>query len=287
MDETKRDDAPKSPATSGASKSPVTPGSHGSGSDTVSAARISAGTSVGNAGQPATPQEQRGSPGQGSLGTPGQGSAGSSGSSGQGSFGSSGQGSPGSSGQGSGGWNQTQGGRSGDFGGSGRSTQGAGETLARSAQSASDTARQTASDMSERAGDALEDASDWARDQYEQGSRQFDRMRNQSMQQFRQARGGIERFVNENPLMVGIVGLAAGLVIGALLPRTRQEDRAFGQWADQVRDQGWRYAREATQRGREYMEEALGGDSEDERGEWRPEGQGGGIRSSGPRYQNH
>jgi ElaB/YqjD/DUF883 family membrane-anchored ribosome-binding protein len=143
--------------------------------------------------------------------------------------------------------------------------------------------------LSERAGEAFEDASDWAREQYEQGARQFDRVRDQSLQQFRQARGGIERFVNENPLMVGIVGLAAGLVIGALLPRTRQEDRAFGQWADQVRDQGWRYAREATQRGREYMEEALGGNSEDERGEWRPdESEGrGGIRSSGPRYQNH
>jgi ElaB/YqjD/DUF883 family membrane-anchored ribosome-binding protein len=162
-----------------------------------------------------------------------------------------------------------------------------GEGVSQSVQAASDTARQTASDLSERAGDAVEQASDWARDQYEYGSRQFDRVRDQSMQQFRQARGGIERFVNENPLMVGLVGLAAGLVVGALLPRTRQEDRAFGQWADQVRDQGWRYAREATQRGREYIDDALGGDSEDERGEWRPGDDRGGIRSSGPRYQNH
>src|SRR3712207_8903503 len=59
--------------------------------------------------------------------------------------------------------------------------------------------------------------------------------------------------------MVGVMGLAAGLVIGALLPRTRQEDRAFGRWADEVREQGMRYARDATQRGREYVEEALGG----------------------------
>jgi ElaB/YqjD/DUF883 family membrane-anchored ribosome-binding protein len=264
----------------------MTPGgAHGSGSDTLSAANISAGTSVGNAGQPATPQDQRGTSGQGSAGSFRQGSTGSSGSLGSAGQMSSGQGTAGSTG--SGGWNQTQGGRSGDVGGSGRSAQGVGETLARSAQSASDTARQTASDLSDRAGDALEDASDWARDQYEQGSRQFERVRGQSMQQFRQARGGIERFVNENPLMVGVVGLAAGLVIGALLPRTRQEDRAFGQWADQVRDQGWRYAREATQRGREYMEEALGGDNEDERGEWRPGEGGDRIRSSGPRYQNH
>jgi hypothetical protein len=75
-------------------------------------------------------------------------------------------------------------------------------------------------------------------------------------------------------------------VIGALLPRTRQEDRAFGRWADEVREQGMRYARDATQRGREYVEEALGGSDSDE--DWRPEEESrGGVRSAGPRYQNH
>jgi ElaB/YqjD/DUF883 family membrane-anchored ribosome-binding protein len=142
--------------------------------------------------------------------------------------------------------------------------------------------------MRDSAGETVEQASEWARNQYEQGSRQLDQARDRSMRQFRQARGGIERYVSENPLMVGVVGLAAGLVIGALLPRTRHEDRAFGRWADDVRDQGLRYAREATQRGREYVEEALGGDSDDSGDEWRPEeDRGGGVRSSGPRYQNH
>jgi ElaB/YqjD/DUF883 family membrane-anchored ribosome-binding protein len=222
------------------------PGAQGSGSDTVSAARISAGTSVGTAGQPARPDYQ-----------------------------------------GSSGGSQDQGRRTGDFEVSGRQSTGQGMGGSATRSTGAQTAGQSAGDLSERAGEALDQASDWAREQYNYGSRQFDRMRDQSMQQFRQARGSIDRFVNENPLMVGLVGLAAGLVIGALLPRTRQEDRAFGQWADQVRDQGWRYAREATQRGREYMEEAFGGDNEDERGEWRPDDDRGGIRSSGPRYQNH
>jgi hypothetical protein len=134
--------------------------------------------------------------------------------------------------------------------------------------------RQSTGDLRERAGQALDQASDWASDQ---------------SRQLRQASSGIERFVSGNPLMVGVVGLAAGLVIGALLPRTRQEDRAFGEWADQVRDQGMRYARDAAQRGREYVEGALGGDSDDPEGEWRSgdEDRGGGMRSSGPRYQNH
>ena len=230
MNETTRDDAQRSPMASGA---------QGSGSDTVSAANISAGTSVGNVGQPARPQEYRG----------GSGSA--------------------AQGAGQSDWSQGS--------STGRGTTG-------TAQGAGGTARM-ADDLRERAGDALGEASEWARDQYERGSRQLNQAREQSLQQFRQARSGIERFVSENPLMVGVVGLAAGLVIGALLPRTRQEDRAFGRWADEVRDQGMRYVREATQRGREYVEETFGNDSE---GEWRPdEGRDERIRSAGPRYQNH
>jgi ElaB/YqjD/DUF883 family membrane-anchored ribosome-binding protein len=220
MDETNRTDAPKPGMASAA---------QGSGSDTVSAAKISAGTSVGSVGQPARPQE----------------------------FGSR------------------------------TTTPGSGYQTSSQSSQGQGGAGSTASDLRNRASDAVEQTSEWARDQYERGSRQLDWARDQSMQQYRQARVGIDRFVSENPLMVGVIGLAAGLVIGALLPRTRQEDRAFGQWADQVRDQGMRYAREAAQRGREYVEGALGdtGDSEDE---WRPdENRGGPIRSSGPRYQNH
>jgi ElaB/YqjD/DUF883 family membrane-anchored ribosome-binding protein len=128
---------------------------------------------------------------------------------------------------------------------------------------------------------AVRQVSEWAG----QGVRQFENVRSRSMDQFRRAGGGLERYVRENPLMVGVMGLAAGLVIGALLPRTRQEDRAFGRWADEVRDQGMRYARDATQRGRSLVEEALGGESEFEGG-WRGDDQDRDIRS-GPRYQNH
>jgi len=225
------------------SGSSTTGNPQGSGSGTVSAAKISAGTSLGTVGQSPKPQD----------------SFGTSGSSGQGASGTQPSSSASSTGQ----------------------------SRASSAQSAADTMRQSAETMRDRAGETVGQASEWARDQYEQGSRQLDQARDRSMQQLRQARGGIERYVSENPLMVGVVGLAAGLVIGALLPRTRHEDRAFGRWADEVRDQGLRYAREATQRGREYVEEALGGDSDDSEDEWRPDEDRGGVRSSGPRYQNH
>ena len=150
------------------------------------------------------------------------------------------------------------------------------------ARNAAETVRQTTGDLRERTGETMEQATQWARDQYDEGTRQLDDMRRRSMQQMERARGGIERFVSENPMMVGVMGLAAGLLIGALLPRTRQEDRFFGRWADDLRDQGVRYAREAAQRSRELVEDAVSA-----AGDYAADENREGSRPSGPRYQNH
>ena len=61
------------------------------------------------------------------------------------------------------------------------------------------------------------------------------------------------------PAKTGAV--AAGLLLGALLPRTRQEDRSLGPYADEVREEGLRYAREMTHRGREFVQTALDPDN--------------------------
>jgi ElaB/YqjD/DUF883 family membrane-anchored ribosome-binding protein len=158
-------------------------------------------------------------------------------------------------------------------------------------------------DAARRAGsqarDVAEDASEWASRQVERGSRQLQDARRQGARTAQEAQHGLERFVNENPVLVGVMGLATGLLIGALLPRTRQEDRTFGRWADEVRDQGMRYARDMTQRGREYVEHAFSehdegpeGQGDQRRGQGGPGqsgGQPGGGQRSGPsaRYQNH
>ena len=147
--------------------------------------------------------------------------------------------------------------------------------------------QQRAADLYDRAAETAEEtyeqASEWARGAYDQGARQFESVR-RSLPDVRQYRGSVQRFVNENPVLVGVAGLAVGLLLGALLPRTRREDQAFGRWADEVRGQGLRYARDMTQRGREYVDEALGDDrfaSPDT--DWRRD------QRSGPsgRFQNH
>jgi hypothetical protein len=48
------------------------------------------------------------------------------------------------------------------------------------------------------------------------------------------ARGGMDRLLHEQPLMLGALGLAAGAIIGALLPTTEQEGRFLGETRDKT-----------------------------------------------------
>jgi ElaB/YqjD/DUF883 family membrane-anchored ribosome-binding protein len=241
-----------------------------SGSDTLSAANIPGGASVGNAGQPPNPQPRSAQshtlashtskPLGGSVTGSGQSSQGPEHMRHQDKDAGKGLGSESRSGAGQGG--------------------GVSQSAADLARGTAEQVQQRAGEMyeqaSDMAGEAYEQASDWARGAYEQGSRQMSRYG-----------GSVQRFVAENPVLVGVVGLAAGLLLGALLPRTRQEDRAFGRWADEVRGQSMRYARDMTQRGREYVEEAFGeGDEEfaSRESERRDEEQ---RRGPAGRFQNH
>jgi ElaB/YqjD/DUF883 family membrane-anchored ribosome-binding protein len=247
----------------------------GSGSDTVSAAKISAGTSVGSVDRsPPMPQSQ------GSAGNPAPGSTAQSATlashtskplGGQSTGGTDQQHSsmPGQGGQSTGAGGQQRGSSSAPQS-SGRDQYGSsqgGQAQGAQGQSrgASETARQTADQARERAGQAYDEASEWMRDTYESASSwASDAMerggRGLSARSFGDARRGVQQYVAQNPVMVGLVGLAAGLLLGALLPRTRREDEMIGEWADEVRQQGLRYAHEMTQRGREFVEESFSGE---------------------------
>jgi len=155
--------------------------------------------------------------------------------------------------------------------GQGQQAQGVADKAKDMAQGASETVRSTVDQVQKRAGEALDQASDWAQDTYErasswagdtlnQGQDRFNDARGRSTRALGGARSSVQNYVSENPMVVGIVGLAAGLLIGALLPRTRRENETFGEWADEVREQGMRYAHDMTQRGRDYVEETFSGD---------------------------
>lgn len=257
-----------STGSTGSTGAPGTPGATGSGSDTVSAAKVAA-----TPPQSATLASHTSQP----LGAqPGASAAGSASAAGRGP--EHGLHQDKSAGQGT-----------SDLG---KTAQAGAASVAQSAQSAADTVRRTASQVQDRASDLYEDATDWASEQFDRGSRQFSGATRRGGQGASDVQHGVERFINENPVLVGIVGLAAGLLVGALLPRTRREDRTFGAWADEVRDQGMRYARDMTHRGREVVENALSPDEETDHGQpgrsepGRGPGQGSRPGPAG-RYQNH
>jgi ElaB/YqjD/DUF883 family membrane-anchored ribosome-binding protein len=147
---------------------------------------------------------------------------------------------------------------------SSREDQAQADSLADKAQQAADQVRHRAETAyegaSEWARETYDRASDWASDAYDSQRRRAAHVGNRSARAFGHARGGVQSYVSENPMVVGLVGLAAGLLLGALLPRTRRENEMFGEWADEVRSQGVRYAREAADRGREYVEDAFNGE---------------------------
>ena len=60
-----------------------------------------------------------------------------------------------------------------------------------------------------------------------------------------------ERALNDKPMAVGVAALAAGLLAGFALPRTRAEDRMVGRSSDRLRDDARRTARDVTEQGKE------------------------------------
>jgi Protein of unknown function (DUF3618) len=53
--------------------------------------------------------------------------------------------------------------------------------------------------------------------------------------QMRRARGGFAHLIEERPLLVGAIGLAVGVALGAVLPTTRREDAWFGESRDSLK----------------------------------------------------
>ena len=60
----------------------------------------------------------------------------------------------------------------------------------------------------------------------------------------------------ENPLGLAVGGIAAGFLLGLLVPSSRVEDEKIGPMADQVKDQIKETGQEAMERGKEVAQQA-------------------------------
>ncbi len=71
-------------------------------------------------------------------------------------------------------------------------------------------------------------------------------------------KGGAQQavgFAQENPLGLAIGGLAAGFLVGMMIPSTRIEDERIGPVADEVKDQVSETAGEALDRGKQVAQD--------------------------------
>jgi ElaB/YqjD/DUF883 family membrane-anchored ribosome-binding protein len=101
------------------------------------------------------------------------------------------------------------------------------ERFVESAESAKDAAHRTASSVKEGMSRATESV---------RGG--MNRTANIAQSQARQARDTFNSLLEEQPLILGAIGLAIGAIIGAALPSTEQEDRLVGELSDKTLTKG-------------------------------------------------
>lgn len=88
--------------------------------------------------------------------------------------------------------------------------------------------------------DKVRDAKDSTRDSMRSARRRLSershRAKDRAAYRARRTRDGFERMLDEQPFVVGAVGVALGALIGALLPESEREDRMLGEARDRALD---------------------------------------------------
>jgi hypothetical protein len=133
-----------------------------------------------------------------------------------------------------------------------------------------ETAQESARSGLGRARDA---AREW-RDQLEEGERRSSQAVDTAIQRgshyAARAGGGIAETFSDNPLLLAALGITAGALLGALVPRTAQEDAWLGPSADHAMRAARRAADEAVDRGARVADAAVSAGYRAAREETRP-----------------
>lgn len=113
------------------------------------------------------------------------------------------------------------------------------QEASRAAERASSTA-DMASDMAngarERAHDTYERATDWATGAYDEGVRKLSNARKTSQKSLRSFSDTVQDVIAERPYAVGLAGLAAGFLIGAMLTRSSSSHSEDEDWDEDDED---------------------------------------------------
>jgi ElaB/YqjD/DUF883 family membrane-anchored ribosome-binding protein len=99
--------------------------------------------------------------------------------------------------------------------------------------------------VKERASDVVDSAQQKAGELVSTASETAGRVADRAQVQARRVEQAVERWMDDNPVALGAVALAAGTALGLALPRTEKEDRLLGGTRDTVVDRAQELASEA------------------------------------------
>jgi ElaB/YqjD/DUF883 family membrane-anchored ribosome-binding protein len=147
-----------------------------------------------------------------------------------------------------------------------RATEASGEVRER-AERLADQARETAERVGEQARETVGQVQEQTRDTMEQvrstashaiaeGQEQLEHVASRAQEQFQRVQGRASRLMDESPLAVGAIALAAGALVGLAIPETPQEDRLLGESRDKLMDRAREQVEDTAQRVREVASEA-------------------------------
>lgn len=123
--------------------------------------------------------------------------------------------------------------------------------LSARARSARDRVQSAQSGASQKAGAARDKISEQAQSARSTMSRAGERIEHRGQDAYRATRAGAEnvsdsfhRLMEDQPLLVGALGVALGAALGGLLPHTRQEDKLMGEQRERLLEKGKAFAAE-------------------------------------------
>jgi ElaB/YqjD/DUF883 family membrane-anchored ribosome-binding protein len=134
--------------------------------------------------------------------------------------------------------------------GSGGSLERAKSTMSDAKNRVSDTGHRLmdkASEMTGRARDAAHGARTRISGSAGSGRERMNDLSQRSQQQYYRARASFGHMLEEQPLVLGAIGLAIGAVLGATVPATRREDEMMGSMRDDLLEKAKETGREHSQ----------------------------------------
>ncbi len=136
--------------------------------------------------------------------------------------------------------------------------QGAASTTGETAHGVMDKARElrhkisdSTSSMSERARDMTHGARDRMHESAGSARARVNELGHRSQEQYYRAKDSVSHMIDEQPLLIGALGIAIGTILGAVLPSTRREDELMGSKRDELLDRAKATAREQAEKVKE------------------------------------